>query len=286
MDIPATLEKVKALYSRRKELVETESDYLETHRIGLCVVDIPAIPIEAATTVGIPTVAVGNFGWDWIYSEFMNQDADWGPIINILREEYAKTDLLLRLPFCDSMNAFHTVEDIPLVASPGEARREEIAAWTGSDPAKRWILLSFTTLGWKEEALRRVECISDYEFFTVDPLRWNRGNIHLLDRRRMMFADILASMDAVISKPGFGILSDCIANRKPLIYADRSNFMEYPILVDAIEKYIQHVHIPAARLYSGDLEECLDRIWRSPKPATTIPFGGDRIAAHRIARFL
>ena len=82
----------------------------------------------------------------------------------------------------------------------------------------------------------------------------------------MTFADILASMDAVISKPGFGILSDCIANRKPLIYADRSDFREYPILVDAIRKYIKHVHIPAAELYRGNLEESLACIWESPEP--------------------
>ena len=110
---------------------------------------------------------------------------------------------------------------------------------------------------------------------------WNgiEENIHALHRGQMTFADIIASMDAVISKPGFGILSDCIANRKPLIYADRSNFREYPILVDAIRKYIKHVHIPAAELYAGICEESLARIWDSPEPEEELALGGDRIAA-------
>ncbi len=102
----------------------------------------------------------------------------------------------------------------------------------------------------------------------------------------MIFADILASMDAVISKPGFGILSDCIANKKPLIYADRSDFREYPILVDAIRKYIKHVHIPAVELYRGNLQESLDCIWESPGPEEELGLGGDRIAARRIAQCL
>jgi L-arabinokinase len=102
----------------------------------------------------------------------------------------------------------------------------------------------------------------------------------------MTFSDVLASMDAVISKPGFGILSDCIANKKPLIYADRSNFLEYPILVAAIEKYIKHVHIPTAKLYRGDLEESLHAIGTAPEPPEELPLGGDRIAANRIAQFL
>jgi len=286
VDVPSTLEKLCALYSRRMEIVEAETAYLAEQGIALCVVDIPALPVEAARKAGVRCIAVGNFSWDWIYSEFLPQDAAWGPIIDSLREEYGKTDLLLRLPFCDRMDAFPIIEDIPLVASPGTPRREEIANWTRCDPVRKWILLSFTTLEWTEEALRRVEHVRDYEFFTVDPLGWEGSRIHRLDRGRIQFADILASMDAVLSKPGFGILSDCIANKKPLIYADRSNFLEYPILVSAIRRYIRNVHIPAADLYRGDLRDSLDRIWTSPEPEETLALGGDSIAAHRIAQFL
>ena len=283
VDVPSTLTKITQFYSRRKERVAREEAFLKRQKIGLIVVDIPALPIEAAAGIGIPRLAVGNFAWDWIYSEFIAEDAAWQAIVDIFREEYAQTDLLLRLPFCEQMQAFPRIEDIPLVTSPGQACKQEIARLTGADPAKKWILLSFTTLDWSEQALKRVERITEYEFFTVRPLEWRRSNIHPLHRGPLTFADILASMDAVISKPGFGILSDCIANQKPLIYADRSHFREYPILVDAIRRYIRHVHIQVGKLYAGDLEESLARIWESPEPAERISLGGDRVAACRIA---
>ena len=286
VDVPSTLERIRAIYSQRKERVAREAAKLEKQGVGLVVVDIPALPIEAAAMTGIPCLAVGNFAWDWIYAEFISQDPGWREIVDILHEEYAKTDLLLRLPFCETMQAFPHIEDIPLVASPGNSRRNMIAGLTRSDPGKKWILLSFTTLDWTDETLAKIERITEYEFFTVHPLEWHRRNIHALPRGPMIFADILASMDAVISKPGFGILSDCIANRKPLIYADRSDFREYPILVDAIRKYIKHVHIPAVELYRGNLQESLDCIWESPEPEGALGLGGDRIAARRIAQFL
>jgi len=113
------------------------------------------------------------------------------------------------------MRAFPHIEDIPLVASPGNYKREEIADITCSDPKKKWILLSFTTLDWDDRALANVEQIEDCEFFTVHPLTWQRPNIHALDREQVDFSSAIASVDAVISKPGFGILSDCIVNRKP-----------------------------------------------------------------------
>ena len=286
VDVPSTLERVRAIYSQRKERVAREAAKLENLGVGLVVVDIPALPIEAAAVMGIPRLAVGNFAWDWIYAEFISQDPGWREIVDILHEEYAKTDLLLRLPFCETMQAFPHIEDIPLVASPGISRRNVIARLARSDPGKKWILLSFTTLDWTDEALAKIEQIREYEFFAVHPLGWHGRNIHALPRGPIIFADILASMDAVISKPGFGILSDCIANRKPLIYADRSDFREYPILVDAIRKYIKHVHIPTVELYRGNLRESLACIWDSPEPEGELSLGGDRIAAHRIAQRL
>ena len=286
VDVPSTLERIRAIYSQRKERVALEAEKLEKQGIGLVVVDIPALPLEAAASMGIPCLAVGNFAWDWIYSEFIPQDPGWREIVDVLQEEYSKTDLLLRLPFCERMQAFPNIEDIPLVASPGNSNRNVIADLTQCDPGKKWILLSFTSLDWTEETLAKIERIREYEFFTVRPLEWHGSNIHALHRGPLAFADILASMDAVISKPGFGILSDCIANRKPLIYADRSNFREYPILVDAIRKYIKHVHIPALDLYRGDLQESLARIWESPEPEGELGLGGDRIAARRIAQCL
>jgi hypothetical protein len=283
VDVAATLDRATQLYSQRRQLAEQEAAFLASAGVSLVVVDIPGLPIEAATLAGIPGVAVGNFGWDWIYSDFVPRDARWKPIVDMFQEQYLKTNLLLRLPFCETMSAFPHIQDIPLVATAGRSRRSDIAALTGCHPEKKWILLSFTSLDWTEEALECVERIEEYEFLTVLPLQWTRRNIHALSRDQMAFSDVIASSDAVISKPGFGILSDCIVNRKPLIYADRSDFLEYPILEASIRKYLKHVHIPASKLYSADLMESLNEIWVSPGPELELTAGGDRIAAEKIA---
>lgn len=286
VDVEATLVKVKQLYSQRKEIVSREAAYLKEQGIALIVSDIPALPLEAAALAGIPRLAVSNFGWDWIYSEFVPRDPRWTPIVDAIHEEYALTDLLLRLPFCEEMKAFPRIEDIPIVTAPGRNRRPEIAELTGCDPGKKWILLSFTTLDWNDAALANVEQIKDYEFFAVLPLAWEGSSIHPIDRERVPFSDVIASVDAVVSKPGFGILSDCIANQKPLVYSDRSDFQEYQILENAIRKYLKHVHIPAAKLYRGNLRESLDLLWEQPEATATLPLGGALIAAQRIAAFL
>lgn len=286
VDIRESLRRVLQLYGRREELVARETEFLRSHRIGLVVVDIPGIPLEAAESLGIPRIAVANFSWDWIYSAYVSADRRWERMVRIFEEEYSKTDLLLRLPFSPEMRVFPRIVDIPLVASPGRSRRQEIAALTGASLRKKWILISFTTLEWNDEALDNVEKLDTYEFFTVLPLEWQRGNIHSIDRDRIRFTDIVASMDGVITKPGFGILSDCLVNGKPMIYADRSDFPEYEVLEAAIKMCFKHLHIPAEKLYRGEVGEAVENLWSQPEPSMTLTCGGAAIAARRMREHL
>jgi L-arabinokinase len=282
LDVAATLDRALDIYAARKRLLANETAFLKKTGINLVVSDIPSLPIEAAARTGIPRAAVGNFSWDWIYSDFLADDQRWLPVIEMFREQYARADLLLRLPFHDEMAAFSRKEDIPLVARPGNPCREKIAELTGCAPEKKWVLLSFTTLNLSDDALARIERMEDCEFLTVLPLEWPRRNIHAVAREQASFSDTLASADVVISKPGFGILSDCVVNDKPLIYAERMNFREYPVLEASIRKYLKHVHISTEDLYRGDLESSLRKAETAAEPAESLPYGGDEIAARHI----
>jgi L-arabinokinase len=285
VDVAATLQEVAALYAVRDRKVADECTFLCTQDAAVVVADIPAMPIEAARKAGLPSIAIGNFAWDWIYSAFAETDARWKPIVSAFAEGYRQADLLLRLPFAGDMSTFPRTEDLPLVASPGRERREEISSLTGCSRDKKWALLSFTTLDWDDEALARAEKLEDYELITVLPLEWDRRNIYAVDRTQVLFSDVLASVDVVVTKPGFGIMSECIVNRKPMIYVGRTDFIEYPVLLKGVEQYIRNYYLPAEQLYAGDLGEALERIWQQPDPPASIGSGGAEIAARRIMDF-
>jgi len=286
VDVDATLGRVENLYSNRNALVRQQEEFLRTGGFGLVVTDIPAIPLESAARAGVPAIAVGNFSWDWIYSAFVTRDSRWDKAVRGFVEGYERADLLLRLPFYGDMRAFRKVEDLPLVASPGVPRRREIAGLTGCPMDTRWILLSFTTLEWDRAAIESVSRLSGFSFITVLPLEWKRKNFYSVDRDSIPFADVVASVDAVLSKPGFGIVSECIVNEKPLVYADRSDFLEYGPLLEGIRKYLRNVHIPADKLYRGDLHDALDQIEQAAAPSYKLGGGGDSRAARRLLDFL
>lgn len=284
VDVAATLDAALELVEQRPKLVRSEVEFLREAKVDLVVADIPSIPIEAAVAIGRPAVAVGNFSWDWIYSPFMTHDRRWRQVIDLFEEGYQQAQLLLKLPFSPPMPIFARHVDIPLLAKPGRDRRLELAAATGADAAKRWVLLSFTTLDWSPSALREIEALTACEFFVVKPLDWpGCHSIHAVDREQVSFSDVLASVDAVVTKPGYGILSDCVANAKPMIYAEREDFIEYPLLERELKRYLKNSHIPAVDLYAGRLAAALEALDAAPSPPDVLSGGGAELAADLLA---
>jgi L-arabinokinase len=312
-DLSRTLEKLEALYAREEELIEQEQCFIAKNDVAAVAADIPAIPLAAAQRAGIPNIAIGNFSWDWIYEAYVPQNPRWEFFAGKFRSVYEKTDLLLRLPFAPPMEQFRNRKDIPLLASPGMSRKREIlnskpearnkskksdSAFENSKIVsdfgirasdippkadKPWVLLSFTSLDLSFQALENIRTMSGaYEFFCVQPMTFPGSCIRSVDRHQVCFADILASCDIVISKPGFGLVSECIVNRKPLIYADRGDFAEYPYLVEGIEKYLRNVHIPSAQLYAGEFSQALEKIKSAPDPGEHLAAGGAEMIAQML----
>ena len=282
VDVPATLCAARDLLAGWPEQLAREKAFLDQAGVGAVVADIPGLPLQAARALGLPALAVGNFAWDWIYEPFAEENRGWQAVIDAYRGAYNECDLLLRLPFHEPMQAFPRRLDMPLLARPGCARRAAIARRTGADPDTTWVLLSFTSLEWKPEALARVAGLAGYTFFTVQPLAWDRSGMVALDRREFPFADALASCDVVVTKPGYGVMSECAVNAKPMVYVEREDFREYPVLASALQRHFTSVHLPARKLYLGDLGDALAAIRTAPAPTEPLPAGGDTLAAREI----
>ena len=275
VDVPETLRRVRALLDRAEDLTAAHARWLEQGGYDLVVSDIPAMPIEAAARAGLPSIGVSNFSWSWIYEGLAGLDPAWCDISAAFARSYAKTGLLLRLPFSDAMTEFPRRRDVGLLARPGRRDRDRLAALTGADPGKRWALLSFSTLDWDAAALREVSALRDVEFFTILPLRWDAPNVQPVDREAFAVPDLFASVDVVVTKPGYGVLSECVANDLPIVHVDRDHFRETPVLQRAIARHLRHAFLPPEDLYAGRIGAYIETALSCPPPPEPVPRGGD-----------
>ena len=60
--------------------------------------------------------------------------------------------------------------------------------------------------------------------------------------------------DVVVTKPGYGIISEAIANGAALLYTSRGHFVEYDVLVREMPRYLRARFIEQERSSEGKLE--------------------------------
>jgi hypothetical protein len=90
----------------------------------------------------------------------------------------------------------------------------------------------------------------------------------------------------VVSKPGYGILSECLAAGTPLLYTSRGDFREYDLLVREMPRYLRCGFIDQPDLLAGRWKASLDALRNQPPPPETMATNGAEVAAGLLSRWL
>ena len=109
---------------------------------------------------------------------------------------------------------------------------------------------------------------------------FNRAEVQ---RAGLSYADLVRASDVVVTKPGYGILSECIANRTRMVYTSRGDFREYDVLVRGVKRYLPSAFIPQEKLKAGDLEGTLEEVLAMPDNFPALPLDGAKKAAEIIS---
>ncbi len=104
----------------------------------------------------------------------------------------------------------------------------------GIKPGKQCGLIYTGAFGMESMQWKKIEEFREWEFFGLYPLGVTSANYHLLFKNDFRYEDIIASVDCVIGKIGYGVSTECMLNGTPLIYLPRQRFAEYPVLEKAI----------------------------------------------------
>ncbi|MCE5334573.1 MAG: hypothetical protein LLG06_08260 [Desulfobacteraceae bacterium] len=281
-DLARTLEALHGLMERSSEIVEAEKEFLERKNVGTVVSDVAFLPFEAARSCGIPSIGISNFTWDWIYSGYETLDPAWKEIVAWARDYYGRCALFLQLPMHGDCSACPVIEDIPLVARKAQKGRREVRRALGIDPDRKAFLVSFTSLRLESRAWERLRSIEDVLLLYSAPLELPLPNARSFDNGGIRYVDVVGAVDGVITKPGYGIVSDCLANGTPIIYTERGGFLEYPYLVEEIERNLSAVFIPAGEFGEGEWESAIRKIDALPPRSPAMRLDGAEVAARKI----
>lgn len=280
----ATITACRQLQARAPALIDAEAAGLRRDGVSLVVTDVAALPCAAAAAAGIPAIILGNFTWDWIYAEFLDDHPELAAIIAWLQNCYRQAALALRLPFHGPMPV-HSVIDLPMVARHATTPVATVRGRLGLADDRRLALLSFGGFGLQQAPLDGLAQIPDWVFLAEPVLADGRPYLRPLPQG-VDYPDLVNAADAVITKPGYGIVAECLAHRTPVLYTSRGNFREQALLVAGLQRYGRAVAIDNEQLRHGDLGAALARLFTLPQPAETLAADGAAVAADHLARLL
>jgi L-arabinokinase len=280
LDLPATAAACRSLDSRWDERVEEEASFLRARGARAVVGDVPALAFAAAARAGVPSLALGNFSWDWIWRHLAARAAPADAAVlhaaaGRAARAYAEAGLLLALPFAGDLSAFPRREEIGLVARRPRVPRDEARRRLGLD-ARPAVLVSFGGAG--APALPRDVLLADARHRWIFPEELPAGRLEALG---LHYPDAVGAVDVVVTKPGYGIVTDAIGAGTPLVYTERGEFPEYDVMVRELPRYLPAVHVSSSALASGRLAEPIARALAQPFPAPPALDGAAR-AAERI----
>ena len=290
IDEAASAEAVARFLSGWPALVEREARWLRDARASLVLGDIPPLAFAAAATAGLPSVALGNFSWDWIYRHLGRRHPLLLEAAEHAARAYARAGLLLRLPFAGDLSVFPRIEDIPLVARRPAVAKAEARGRLSLD-GRPAVLLSFGGIGMPGLEPSSLGRLHDYRFLLTGRVgsgeapnvrRLGAGDLAAAD---LQYSDLVGAVDVVVSKPGYGIVTDCIGAATRFVYTDRGDFPEYEILVAEMPLYLTECYVSNGDLRARRLGEALGDVRAIDFPATA-PANGANVAAARILSLL
>ncbi len=295
LDEDESARRAAAFYSTFPSRVREEAAALRALQASVVVGDIPPLAFAAAAAGGIPSIALGNFTWDWIYGAYPQFESLAPRVVPLIREAYSTASLALRLPFGGGFEPMRAVTgDLPLIARQSARPREETRRLLGLDVRARVVLPSFgghgTSLPYAEIA-RRMECcvvVTDHEMREASDSggRLRRFPASELRARGIGYEDLVAAADLVVSKPGYGIVSECIANHTPLLYTSRGRFIEHDVMVAQMPRFLRCRFLPQDDLRTGRWGDAADALLQQSEPTERMATNGAETAARAILTLL
>ena len=198
-----------------------------------------------------------------------------------VRRGYRRATRALELPLSGGFEVFPDVTRIPFIARHSARTRLEARRLLGLDPKRPLALLSFGGYGLQRLAIDGLDCLAGWTVLLTD--RITSLGSHPPEQVRLIpesaFSDHLRYDDVVVTKPGYGVISECVAHDTAMLYTSRGRFREYDRLVEEMPSFLRCRFIEQRDLFAGRWKAALDALMgQPPAPRSVATDGADHAA--------
>ncbi len=229
VDRERTLAAVEEWLTSWERYIAAEKIFLRDCRTDLVLSDIAPQPFLAAEELGIPSLGISNFTWHLIYTHLFGTT----DVTDRIAEAYRAAEGALLLPLHEPMTVFRNRREVGLVARRVTRDRAEIRRRCGLSEGEPLVYfgggrsLDPAIFQGLRTALRGCTLLVPSWTDTPGTVRIPAGETEA--------QDWIAACDLVVSKPGYGTISEAIQARVPMALFRREGFAEDDYLIRGVE---------------------------------------------------
>jgi hypothetical protein len=283
IDDETSLARYRALFAERDARTARERDALRALGADAVLANVGWLPIAAGASLGLPAFGACSLNWADLLAARHPDRAEVEPIVAWMTEAYARADALFALQPGMPFERFANRVAAAPMARVGAARRAALRVALGVAADARVVLMAFGGLpmpldtgswklpeGW--HAIVFAQGARDGPATTAGAaLDWP-------------FADLLASVDLLVAKPGYGTFAEAGFVSRDTLVVPRDDWPESPYLVDWLARHARVATLALADLRAGRIAEAVAALEARPRRAAASGDGALAIAETIAAR--
>ncbi|TGK21618.1 sugar kinase [Leptospira kmetyi] len=293
IDIRATEENLEKFNLEKSYIQISEIEACLDFETDLIISDSASLPFMVADKIKIPSLFVGNFTWDFIYSGYAKESSVFEQAAQTLFEEYYHATFGLILPFACPAQSLAEQKQIGLVGRRPHLDKKAAKDHFGFSDDRIHLLFSFGAYGVETSHFHWEEFDSDHYSIVLSGTDFDLMQIPKKQRNGILklsnvhYPDLLTACDFVITKPGYGILSEAVYSKTPVLYTDRGDFPEVPFLHNSLREEILSAHISNEDLFSFRFDSAIraTNSWNG-NPSPLFERDGREDVRHAVSVFL
>ncbi|MCE1241228.1 MAG: hypothetical protein LWW83_15020 [Azonexaceae bacterium] len=272
IDLPASAAAYRSAHADWPARIAGEAALLARLAPDLVLSNVSPLPLAGARVAGIPALALCSLNWADLFLHVFG-DEPWATGIHRqLLTAYAEADVFLRTTPAMPMPDLPRQRDIGVIATLGQ--RRTLVSADGRHTA-------LVALGGIAHRLPIEAWPRDIGWRWLVPAAWRCTHPDALDSESLglSFTDLLCSVDAVITKPGYGTFTEAACNGVPVLYQRREDWPEQACLIDWLQRNGNCREVAVDRMLGGNFTGDLACLLAQPRRPPPCADGAARAAA-------
>ncbi|MEF8702344.1 MAG: hypothetical protein V5B32_03730 [Candidatus Accumulibacter sp. UW26] len=278
IDLAATALAYRAQHVDWEHRVDRQAHRLAELQPDLVLSDVAYLPLAGAARAGIRSLAMCSLNWADLFAHFFAHEPWAKAIHRQMLAAYDGAECFLRLTPGMAMADLSRCRRIAPVATLGRDCRQALREQLGCAADERLVLIAFGGID-KQLPIAAWPRLAGVRWLIPQAWQLRQANVSDFEPLGRRFADLLCSVDAVLTKPGYGTFTEAACNGTPVLYLRRPDWPEQDCLIDWLQSHGRCREVAATDLNAGRLQPALAALWQQPVRPPPLPAGAEEAAA-------